>query len=83
MENTKRLAGVMSSYDKSLAKIEEMESYDDQLKHKYLKQTLQQINDLKAQLASDIKKFQTRQKEEREKFASMMKTVETDVARTK
>jgi len=35
------------------------------------------------QLASDIKKFQTRQKEEREKFASMMKTVETDVARTK
>lgn len=41
MENTKRLAGVMSSYDKSLAKIEEMESYDDQLKHKYLKQTLQ------------------------------------------
>jgi acetyl-CoA carboxylase alpha subunit len=75
MENTKRLAGVMSSYDKSLAKIEEMESYDDQLKHKYLKQTLQQINDLKVQLASDIKKFQTRQKEEREKFASMMKTV--------
>lgn len=83
MENTKRLAGVMNSYDKSLAKIEEMESYDDQLKHKYLKQTLQQINDLKVQLASDIKKFQTRQKEEREKFASMMKTVETDVARTK
>lgn len=75
MENTKRLAGVMSSYDKSLAKIEEMESYDDQLKHKYLKQTLQQINDMKVQLASDIKKFQTRQKEEREKFASMMKTV--------
>jgi hypothetical protein len=35
------------------------------------------------QLASDIKKFQTRQKEEREKFASMMKTVETDVSRTK
>ena len=83
MENTKRLAGVMSSYDKSLAKIEEMESYDDQLKHKYLKQTLQQINDLKVQLASDIKRFQIRQKEEREKFASMMKTVETDVARTK
>jgi len=29
MENQKRLAGVLVSFDKSLAKIEEMESYDE------------------------------------------------------
>ena len=46
-ENLKRLQGVMSSYDKSLAKIDEMESYDEQLKHRYLKMTLKQVNDLK------------------------------------
>ena len=82
-ENLKRLQGVMSSYDKSLAKIDEMESYDEQLKHRYLKMTLKQVNDLKTQLTSDIKKFQVKQKEEREKFAAMMKTLETDVERTK
>lgn len=73
----------MTSFDKSLAKIAEMESYDDQLKHKYLKQTLSQVNDLKANIAGDIKRFNVRQKEEREKFAGMMKTVETQVEQTK
>ena len=78
-EKFKRLQGVMSSYDKSLAKIDEMESYDEQLKHRYLKMTLKQVNDLKTQLTSDIKKFQVKQKEEREKFAAMMKTLETKI----
>ncbi len=73
----------MNSYEKSLAKITEMETYDDQLKHKYLKQALKEINDLKSKLAEDIKKFNTRQKEEREKFGSLIKTLEIDVHKTK
>lgn len=44
----------MTSYEKSLAKITEMETYDDQLKHKYLRSTLQQVNDIKAKLSKDI-----------------------------
>ena len=73
----------MASFEKTLSKIDEMESYDDQLKHKYLKQTLKDVNDLKSQLASDIKRFVSRQKDERDKFASLMKTLETDMSRTK
>jgi hypothetical protein len=44
---------------------------------------LKDVNELKAQLASDIKRFVARQKEERDKFATLMKTMETDVSRTK
>jgi hypothetical protein len=34
-------------------------------------------------VAADIKRFNTRQKEEREKFATLMKMLETDLNRTK
>ncbi|TNV87765.1 hypothetical protein FGO68_gene766 [Halteria grandinella] len=77
-QNQSKLEGTISSYVALHGKISEMETYDDQLKQKYLKDTLKQVNDIRDKIINEQKVFKVKQKEEREQFLQRMKVVETD-----
>ncbi len=77
------LKQTINEYKASLRRISEMETYDDSLRHKYLKTALQQVNDVKAGILSEMNQFKVKQKEERENFLVRIKTVETDVEYSK
>lgn len=77
------LTKTMNSFEKLYSKINEMESYDDALKHKYLKTALQQVTDIRNNFTLELQGFRQKQKEERDTFKSKMKLVETDMEYTK
>lgn len=83
LENEELLKATINDFKASLRRISEMETYDDSLRHKYLKTALHQVNEVKTGIISDMNGFKARQKEERESFLVRMKTVETDVEYSK
>ena len=48
------LTTTMNSFEKLYSKIHEMESYDEQLKHKYLKSALYQVNDIRNNFSLEL-----------------------------
>lgn len=77
------LTKTMNSFEKLYSKINEMESYDESLKHKYLKSALQQVTEIRNNFSLELQGFRQKQKEERDSFKSKMKLVETDMEYTK